>query len=450
MAKIFMKPTMTFFSAKLKNKPYLVSLLSLGLTLSACNTPRFSEDKELEITRMQSSKKATRSQSVNDKKKKPEHPKTDEAGLKTEVIKTQDPKSETTKPEPAKKIDEKDQMRAFYIRLKATPTISSEDEKYIIQLTQYLDLSQQKDELNKAIMIVAWTKLFLKQTDRSDAKVPQVEIKAVDKSTEGKTEAQEKKAPMYEAFLHDKTKVDLVSELKNNLLLQTPDVYMLILSALEHKSEREGLSRHIYSLLREKLSKWREADSKYAALFASETSTLSASSTSASPTSTPVPVAVAPKVEPVVSTQTAVSSDTQVSSVEGVDDSSVAEPSKDEPVSLMEGQDILDQAQKLMDKNNYKATVTLLRTVTPKHPQSAMAKIKLKEACNRAVRELRNKAAKAFASAMPISDVQIRKNYLNQASQHLTMALTLYGESDQIPAVKENLSVVTKNLEQLK
>ncbi|MCX6130965.1 MAG: hypothetical protein NTX25_18145, partial [Proteobacteria bacterium] len=74
------------------------------------------------------------------------------------------------------------------------------------------------------------------------------------------------------------------------------------------------------------------------------------------------------------------------------------------------------------------------------------AKEKIKVYSNRAVQDLRQKAAQAFQNAMPVADDRAKLAYLKQAKDLLELALKEYPTADQLDTVRENLAVITRDL----
>jgi hypothetical protein len=77
------------------------------------------------------------------------------------------------------------------------------------------------------------------------------------------------------------------------------------------------------------------------------------------------------------------------------------------------------------------------------------AEVKIREYSNKAVDELRRKAAQSFQSAVHISDMKARKNHLSEASRYLQEAIKNYPNSSQLETVQRNLNIINKNLEVL-
>lgn len=107
---------------------------------------------------------------------------------------------------------------------------------------------------------------------------------------------------------------------------------------------------------------------------------------------------------------------------------------------------VLQQAQALIDKAKFKAAIDKLEKVQEDSPLYAAAQEKIREASHQAVQNLRQKASKAFQSAIPVTDVQAKMEYLKIARQHLETAINDFPEADQLSTVRENLSYINKEL----
>jgi hypothetical protein len=122
-----------------------------------------------------------------------------------------------------------------------------------------------------------------------------------------------------------------------------------------------------------------------------------------------------------------------------------------QPVDMsMLGTNPLGDAEILINQNRFKDAVAKIRQVPPGHGQYAQAQDKLKVYSNRAVQELRRKAAKAIQDANSASDSKTRVTYLQQAKTQLESALNDYPEADMLGTVRENLEFISGNLEKLK
>ncbi len=106
--------------------------------------------------------------------------------------------------------------------------------------------------------------------------------------------------------------------------------------------------------------------------------------------------------------------------------------------------EIFKQSSELAEKNRYEDALRLLRRLDASKNPEALSKIK--ELANKAVSDLRTKAARSYQSAIPVQDMKARGNYLREAQQYLQTALDKYPESDQLDAVRLNLNTIEKNL----
>jgi hypothetical protein len=116
---------------------------------------------------------------------------------------------------------------------------------------------------------------------------------------------------------------------------------------------------------------------------------------------------------------------------------------------LNRGDSLLRQAQKFAERQEYKRAIKFAGRISNQDPMFPTAKEKIKEFSNRAVQDLRQKAAQAFQSALPVNDRNTKAAYLEQAKQYLVKALEEFPEADQLGTVKENLAVISKDLESL-
>jgi hypothetical protein len=119
------------------------------------------------------------------------------------------------------------------------------------------------------------------------------------------------------------------------------------------------------------------------------------------------------------------------------------------PADLRGGDAVLAEAQSLADRGNFQAAIKKAATVSPTSPMHANAQEKIRDFSNLAVQDLRRKAAQSFQSAMPITDVNIRAQYLEQAKQYLEQAIKEYPQATQLPTVRDNLRVISRDLDKL-
>jgi hypothetical protein len=109
----------------------------------------------------------------------------------------------------------------------------------------------------------------------------------------------------------------------------------------------------------------------------------------------------------------------------------------------------IGEAQKLADAGKWQEAIKLASSVGKDHPSHPLAQERIKDYSNKAVQVLRKKAAAAFQSAIPITDVKTRAQYLRQAKSYLEDALKNYPQASQLPTVRDNLRVISRDLDQL-
>jgi hypothetical protein len=107
------------------------------------------------------------------------------------------------------------------------------------------------------------------------------------------------------------------------------------------------------------------------------------------------------------------------------------------------------EAQKLADAGKMQEAIKMASSVGKDHPSYPLAQERIKDYSNKAVQVLRKKAAAAFQSAIPITDVKTRAQYLRQAKTYLEDAIKNYPQATQLPTVRDNLRVISRDLDQL-
>jgi hypothetical protein len=120
-----------------------------------------------------------------------------------------------------------------------------------------------------------------------------------------------------------------------------------------------------------------------------------------------------------------------------------------DPAELHSSDSTLGEAQVLADRGDFKGAIKKAEAVDQASPLYNSAQEKVKEFSNRGVQDLRKRAAQAFQSAMPINDRKTRAQYLEQAKGYLEEALNSYPQASQLPTVRDNLRVISRDLEQV-
>jgi hypothetical protein len=116
---------------------------------------------------------------------------------------------------------------------------------------------------------------------------------------------------------------------------------------------------------------------------------------------------------------------------------------------LVDDDSILLQANDLAGKSHYSPAIDLLAGLPSDSPLYEAAQEKIIEFSNQAVLSLRQRAATAYQNSFPISDPKAKTAYLQEAKNHLEEALNKFPQANQIGVVKENLSVINRDLQRM-
>jgi hypothetical protein len=140
--------------------------------------------------------------------------------------------------------------------------------------------------------------------------------------------------------------------------------------------------------------------------------------------------------------------ETPVAAPETVSTPEAVDPNAPPPslTDLRSGDDVIAEAEALASRGEFEQAVGLLSSVDGASPMYPMAQERLKTVSNRAVQDLRRQAAIAFQTAAPLTDPKSRAVYLEQAKTLLETALAKYPAADQLPTVRENLAVISRDL----
>ena len=119
------------------------------------------------------------------------------------------------------------------------------------------------------------------------------------------------------------------------------------------------------------------------------------------------------------------------------------------PADLKSGDAILMEAQTLADRGRYRDAITIIDRISEDDPMHEAAQEKKLNFSNSAVQDLRRKAAQAFQKAIPVTEPRARAAYLEEAKAYLEEAINTYPEADQLPTVRNNLDVISRDLDRL-
>ena len=110
---------------------------------------------------------------------------------------------------------------------------------------------------------------------------------------------------------------------------------------------------------------------------------------------------------------------------------------------------VLMEAQKLAEKGEYAKAIVKASKIGNQDPMFQEARKKVKSFSNHAVQILRQQAAQAFQSAMPVVDPEAKIAYLEEAKKYLEEAIKNFPDSDQLDTVHENLAVISRDIDRL-
>lgn len=271
-----------------------------------------------------------------------------------------------------------------------------------------------KGSMEEAVVILAQLRLLKVQTDQSS----KFQSHDLYETGEGKAATPPAQQPSMEKQFRD-LDIDLVTSFNQNGNLKNLPTLALVKSLLEHTSNSPQFNDGMQAVMDAEARKW-------AALQKGTTEAPAAVLPEpVAPVPPPAPVAVAP-VEP-----------------------SPPLPTGDihtAPADLKRSDSILMQSQRLADKGEFKQAIDQAARIQDPDPFYDQAKEKIKIYSNRAVQDLRQKAAQAFQNAMPVADNRAKAAYLKQAKDLLEKALKDYPVADQLETVKDNLAVITRDL----
>lgn len=236
---------------------------------------------------------------------------------------------------------------------------------------------------------------------------PSFEEQDLTNGTTGAKAANEPKGPSISKLFKEKN-VDLADALAENPLLGSYSVAAMVRQALIMGSDDTDYQNEIVNIIRKTAEKWAELNQSFGGAEIKEKEVL----------------------EPKMMTDT----------YGNVYDANAPKNGDESTV---------DEAQKLADAGKLQEAIKTASTIGSGHPSYPLAQERIKEYSNQAVQNLRKKAAAAFQSAMPITDVKVRAQYLRQAKTFLEDAIKNFPEASQLPTVRDNLRVISRDLEKL-
>ena len=225
--------------------------------------------------------------------------------------------------------------------------------------------------------------------------------------------------PSLEALCREKN-LDLPRIVETNLLLRSREIHAMTIAALDRGRNSRDFRDKVISAVKKQADSWNQLASRVAppAQTTAQTETDPASPQTPSPGgdgATPAPA-------------------TPGSDGKGDKDADA----------------ILADSQTLSEQGKYFEAIQAAKKVPKEHPRFPEAQDRIKKLSNVAVQDLRSKAAQSFQNSLPVSEPTSKRVYLERAKGFLEEALQKYPEADQLGTVKDNLSVISRDLDGIK
>jgi hypothetical protein len=115
-------------------------------------------------------------------------------------------------------------------------------------------------------------------------------------------------------------------------------------------------------------------------------------------------------------------------------------------LSENESSKALGLAQEAAGQENYEKAVTEASKITPGSPHYDIAQENIRQWSNKAVTELRKKAAFEYRTASSSNDASAKKNALNKAQTYLSDALKKFPSASNLDTVRDNLKMIETEL----
>lgn len=279
-----------------------------------------------------------------------------------------------------------------------TTVFTSEDEHFLTEMPG----NPPSGSIDEAALVVGVLKLSLKQS-RPDSSFQESELYDQDDAQAGKESMAD--SISLEAIALDK-QLDLANALASNNLLKNFIIYQQVVRALRSTNNSPEFVTSIKNVIDRQANQWTGEGAQ--ALF---------------------------------------DSGDDSATTQGLGRAAVRNSIGD----MRSGDSILMEAQALAAGRRYRDAISKASQVDNQSPLFETAQERIVMFSTEAVQELRRKAAQAFQNAIPVEDTKARAAYLEQAKSHLEDALKNYphAPADQLSTVRENLAVITKDLERL-
>ena len=326
----------------------------------------------------------------------------------------QESKPVLTPAAPLTQLPSTDDQLAFVKRNSGTDTPFTEADR---QFFNQLPLSPVSGSVTEAAVVLGLTKMVLYPKDQNQATFRESDIEKGPVAAEAKTLTPQ----ISLEGLCSEHGVMLATAIRENPLLGSMPVAQQIIAALQagaHSPEFEG---QINTALRQHMAGWQQLSSVLLMPVGVAPSAIAGPPGSAQMAGPPANVAItgaASEVLPVLGSA---------------------------PQVVSSGDNA--EAQVMADRGDFRAAVQRAGGIPNSSGLYTKAQDKIKEFSNLGVQDLRRKAAAAFQTAMPISDPRTRAEYLKQAKRLLEDAIKNFPDASQLPTVRENLRVISRDLE---
>ncbi len=214
--------------------------------------------------------------------------------------------------------------------------------------------------------------------------------------------------------------LDLPGALEINPFLQSASVVRLINLAAEKGGNSEAFMKRLRAAMVKQAGEWRILSDRYGPDLA-------------------VAPKPAPSVTPISIETAAPTGDAARAIIEGTG-----------RVSDLHSSDlVINNAAQKADEGQFDKAIETLKRVEKDSPLYKLSQEKTQEFSNAAVRDMRRKAAQAFSAANQANDSGTKGSYLEKAKLILEDALKKYPDADQLGTVRENLTVINRDLDRL-
>lgn len=245
--------------------------------------------------------------------------------------------------------------------------------------------------------------------------------------------------------------LDIVSALSNNTVLKNAAVFTWAWNASLLEGNSEPFRQNLEAVIKGEAMLWQEISSKMIAPQVAPAPTLSdtqvqppatndANSQSGAAAAAAIPGTSLPEG---LATGAGAAA---VTNLPNPDTSHAASPSQATPESIAEGNAALGRAQEAAQAENYAKAVEEAAKVPPSSPNYTIAQDNVRLWSNRAVTDLRKKAAFEYRSSTSIADPNAKKAFLKKAQGYLEDAIKNFPNASNLDTVQENLKMITSEL----